>query len=184
MSPSLRKGRAGSHDRAIANAKKAPAKKTVGLLKCDACRQHRRCRYEMGTSARPSDSSRTNWMSVHSAYNGGRVVGRVQNSSGLGPRGSSLLAENNEGESLRCEGWRHTQGIYWRMQRLTQLELDRLPYQSARSISKICIRRCEPVHIGAARLVPASTGAPQCGREKCVPSFLPSRRLRPSSQLA
>ena len=71
-----------------------------------------------------------------------------------------------------------------RMQRLTQLELDRLPYQSARSISKICIRRCEPVHIGAARLVPASTGAPQCGREKCVPSFLPSRRLRPSSQLA
>src|SRR5947207_3040218 len=116
-------------------------------------------------------------------YTGGRVVGRVQNSSGLGPRGSSLLAGNNEGKSLRCEGWRDTQGTCWRTQRLAQLELDRLPYQSARSISKICIRRCEPVHIGAARLVPASTGALQCGREKCVPSFLPSRRLRPSSQL-
>src|SRR6266704_952316 len=46
--------------------KKAPAKKTVGLLKCDACRQHRRCQYETGTSARPSDSSRTNSMSVYS----------------------------------------------------------------------------------------------------------------------
>src|SRR5712691_12629765 len=57
---------------------KAPAKKTVGLLKCDACRQHRRCQYETGTSARPNDSSRTNSMSVHSAYNVGRVVGRVQ----------------------------------------------------------------------------------------------------------
>jgi hypothetical protein len=46
------------------------------------------------------------------------------------------------------------------------------------------IRRCEPVHIEPARLVPPSTGAPQRGREKCVPSFLPSRLLRPSWQLA
>src|SRR4029077_13236351 len=65
------------------------------------------------------------------------------------------------------------------MTRLTLLGLDRLPYASTRSISEICIRRCEPVHICAARLVPRSSGALQRGREKCVPSFLPSRRLRP-----
>jgi hypothetical protein len=49
---------------------------------------------------------------------------------------------------------------------LTQLGLDRLPYTFARSISKICIRRCEPVHIGPTRLVAPSTGALQRGREK------------------
>jgi hypothetical protein len=64
------------------------------------------------------------------------------------------------------------------------LGLDRLPYASAPSISEICIRRCEPVHICPARLVPRSSGALQRGREKCVPSFLPSQRLRPFSQLA
>src|SRR6266699_2176887 len=92
--------------------KKAPAKKTVGLLKCDACRRHRRCQYETGTSARPGDSSRTNSMSVHSAYNVGRVVGRVQDrkvDQALAVPVS--LAENNGGLGLlRCEGWRHTQG--------------------------------------------------------------------------
>ena len=67
---------------------------------------------------------------------------------------------------------------------LTQHGLDRLPYASTRAISEICIRRCEPVHIDPARLVPPSSGALQRGREKRVPSFLPSRRLRPSSQLA
>ena len=67
---------------------------------------------------------------------------------------------------------------------MTQLGLDRLPYASTRSISEICIRRCEPVHIDPVRLVPPSSGALQRGREKCVPSFLPSPRLRPSSQLA
>src|SRR5216684_8042670 len=90
--------------------KKAPAKKTVGLLKCDACRRHRRCQYETGTSARPCDSSRTNSMSVHSAYNVGRVVGRVQDrkvDQALAVPVS--LAENNGGLGLlRCEGRRHT----------------------------------------------------------------------------
>lgn len=66
----------------------------------------------------------------------------------------------------------------------TQLGPDRLTYTSAQSISKICIRPCEPVHIFPARLVPPSNGAVQRGRGKCVPSFLPSRRLRPFSQLA
>jgi hypothetical protein len=61
---------------------------------------------------------------------------------------------------------------------------DRLPYASTRSISEICIRRCEPVHIDPAGLVPPSSGALQRGRVKCVPSFLSSPRLRPSSQLA
>ena len=47
-------------------------------------------------------------------------------------------------------------------------------YSSARSISEICIRQCEPVHIDPARLVPPpSSGALQRRREKCVPSFLP-----------
>ena len=71
-----------------------------------------------------------------------------------------------------------------KMTRLTLLGLDRLPYASTRSISEICIRRCEPVHICPARLVPPTSGALQRGREKCVPSFLSSPRLRPSSQLA
>src|SRR5215217_2174101 len=80
---------------------KAPAKKTVGLLKCDACRQHRRCQYETGTSARPSDSSRTNSMSVHSAYNVGRVAGRVQDSKVDQALAVPVsLAENNGGLSL------------------------------------------------------------------------------------
>src|SRR6266700_5009097 len=85
---------------------KAPAKKTVGLLKCDACRQHRRCQYETGTSARPSDSSRTNSMSVYSAYNVGRVVGRVQETAKW-TRPSpfqSLSLKITGAESLRCEG--------------------------------------------------------------------------------
>src|SRR6476660_1952134 len=64
--------------RTTVRMQKSTGKKDVGLLKCDACRRHRRCQYETGTSARPGDSSRTNSMSVHSAYNLGRVVGRVQ----------------------------------------------------------------------------------------------------------
>ena len=66
---------------------------------------------------------------------------------------------------------------------MTLLGLDRLPYASTRSISEICSRRCEPVHIDPARVVPPSSGALQRGREKCVPSFLSSRHPRPSSQL-
>src|SRR6266576_4136823 len=91
---------------------KAPAKKTVGLLKCDACRQHRRCQYETGTSARPGDSSRTNSMSVHSAYNVGRVVGRVQDRKVAGPSPFQCLSLKITGGLglLRCEGSRHTQG--------------------------------------------------------------------------
>jgi Protein of unknown function (DUF3551) len=46
------------------------------------------------------------------------------------------------------------------------------------------IRRCEPAHIELARLVPRSIGGLQRGREKCVPSFLPSRRLRPVTAVA
>ena len=36
--------------------------------------------------------------------------------------------------------------------RMTQLRLDKPPYISAPSVSEICIRPCEPVHIHRARL--------------------------------
>ena len=40
-----------------------------------------------------------------------------------------------------------------------------------RSISEICSRRCELVHIDPSRVVPPSSGALQRGREKCVHPF-------------
>ena len=91
-----------------------------------------------------------------------------------------------DGSNWRCpfRRARRTSQSALRLLSLTQLGLDRLPYTSTRSISEICSRRCEPVHIDPARVVPPSSGALQRGREKCVPSFLSSPHPRPSSQLA